>query len=394
MKKITFFLLYFSEGAPIGFIWWCLPVLLKDQGFSLAEISTVSSIATIPWIIKFLYAPFVDIISFKFLSLKKQLVIYQLVMGTSLFFLQDALHSESLSFLITILCLHGVFAALQDICIDALVIRSIPNGDLGKMNGILQSGMLVGRSIFGGAGVFIAAKLGVNYLVVFLMLSVFVSLIFLAASKIQETKLPNRTVREYLYDLKAVLARVSFWMLIIITYFAGFSYNGISTIGSALLKELGASAQIHATTYSLFIPISMSLGALIWGRWSDRLPAAKVLIAAIASTAVVSITVGLGLDIKLPLTVLILLYVIFYFFIGGCTASLYSFLMKHTKKEFAALEFSLFMGVVNLCDSNASYLTGQLTESFSYTVNTIILGSISLCALPLLIKCRFTVNKS
>ena len=34
-QRWLFGLLYMSEGAPMGFIWWALPTLLADRGFSL-----------------------------------------------------------------------------------------------------------------------------------------------------------------------------------------------------------------------------------------------------------------------------------------------------------------------------------------------------------------------
>jgi MFS transporter, PAT family, beta-lactamase induction signal transducer AmpG len=68
VKRSIYFFLYFSEGAPIGFIWWALPALLEKAGFSITEIATLSAVATLPWTLKFILAPMVDILSIKLLK--------------------------------------------------------------------------------------------------------------------------------------------------------------------------------------------------------------------------------------------------------------------------------------------------------------------------------------
>ena len=48
--------LYFSQGLPFGFFTQALPVLLREQGFSLGQIG-LSSLLVVPWALKFLWAP-------------------------------------------------------------------------------------------------------------------------------------------------------------------------------------------------------------------------------------------------------------------------------------------------------------------------------------------------
>lgn len=387
MRKLIFFSLYFSEGAPIGFIWWALPAILTAQGFNLTQIATLSAVATIPWSFKFLFAPMVDLISMNYLSLKKQLFIYQLIMGVALIYLPESILSSNLSTITTFILIHGIFAALQDICIDALAIKSIPKDEIGRMNGIMQAGMLVGRSIFGGAGVYIAAKFGLSMMVYFLISSIWISLIILQKSKLNTPPTAKKTVSKYAKDFYGLVRKKSFWMLIVITFFAGFSYNGISTIAGAILTQLGASSSLYGITYSLFIPISMACGALIGGNLSDKELRNRTLKTSLLLSILSAILVGLMVDHFISLSVLIGSYVIFYFFVGTTTSSLYGFLMKNTSKEFAALEFSIFMGVVNLCDSSTSYITGQLVQSYSYTMSAFIIGVI--CMVSLLTLVRF-----
>ncbi|MCU0809026.1 MAG: MFS transporter, partial [Candidatus Contendobacter sp.] len=51
--------LYFAQGLPSGLIAHALPALLRDAGVSLSVIGLTGLIAA-PWMLKFLWAPFVD----------------------------------------------------------------------------------------------------------------------------------------------------------------------------------------------------------------------------------------------------------------------------------------------------------------------------------------------
>src|SRR5690606_35649536 len=100
-------------------------------------------------------------------------------------------------------------------------------------------------------------------------------------------------------------------------------------------------------------------GALVGGYLSDKKSSVTTLRFNLAFSIMASMGVGLLLDNFLGIWFLICGYIIFYFFIGSTTSSLYGLLMQNTSKEFAALEYSIFMGVVNLCDSSTTYLVGQ-----------------------------------
>lgn len=388
MKKLIFFLLYFSEGAPIGFIWWALPAILTKQGFSITETATISSIATIPWTFKFILGPIIDLISLNFISLKRQLLFYQVLMGGSLFVLPSAILQSNGNLITILLLVHGVFAASQDICIDSLAIKSIPEDELGKTNGIMQAGMLVGRSFLGGAGVFIAFEFGISFLTYFLISSIWVSLIFLQRTKFNIVELPKIAFRDYLEDFLSLIKRPKFWVLVAITYFSGFSYNGLSTLGSAVLTKKEIDPSLIGITYSVFIPIAMTVGTLIAGKYCDQWSSKNILKISIVLCITSSLLVGLAMDFTRESYLLIPSYTLFYIFIGATTASLYSFLMGNTQKKLAALEFSIFMAVTNMADSSASYISGQLVNTYTYLQTGLIIGLLCFISYPLLIKTK------
>jgi len=59
-RRVLFTLLYLSEGAPIGFIWWAMPTRLRAAGVSVEEITWLTAILVLPWTFKWLWAPVID----------------------------------------------------------------------------------------------------------------------------------------------------------------------------------------------------------------------------------------------------------------------------------------------------------------------------------------------
>ena len=59
-RRVLFGALYFAEGAPIGFVWWTLPVILRRAGWTKAAIGGLVGALVLPWAFKFVWAPLVD----------------------------------------------------------------------------------------------------------------------------------------------------------------------------------------------------------------------------------------------------------------------------------------------------------------------------------------------
>lgn len=83
--RTTFFaLLYASEGAPIGFIWWALPTLLRREGVPIEQISGLTALLLLPWAGKFLWAPLIDLGRSSRWGLRAWIMTAQVGMGLAL----------------------------------------------------------------------------------------------------------------------------------------------------------------------------------------------------------------------------------------------------------------------------------------------------------------------
>jgi Acetyl-coenzyme A transporter 1 len=83
-RRWLFTLLYLSEGAPIGLIWWAMPTLLRSAGAELDAITTLTAVATLPWTLKFVLGPLLDAGLHRGIPVKRWILVCQLGMAASL----------------------------------------------------------------------------------------------------------------------------------------------------------------------------------------------------------------------------------------------------------------------------------------------------------------------
>jgi MFS family permease len=146
-QKITLLIaLYFAQGLPFGFFTIVLPATLRQAGVSLKTIGLVSVLLTLPWLLKFLWAPFVDhrgtrrawLLTLQLAALVVAAVITQLPLDSSYILL------------FAVAFIFNVIAATQDIATDGLAVRMLDARELGVANGIQVGAYRVGMMFGGG----------------------------------------------------------------------------------------------------------------------------------------------------------------------------------------------------------------------------------------------------
>ncbi len=178
-SRWLFALLYFSEGAPIGFLWWALPTLLRAEGVAIERITALTATLVLPWTLKFLWAPLVDAWRSSRWSFRHWAAAAQTGMGLALvplIFIDPAAH---FGWWIALLLTHAVCAATQDVAIDALAVASVAETERGRLNAAMQVGMLAGRSLFGGGAIVLASHGGWPLVMGALVAAVWISLVVL-----------------------------------------------------------------------------------------------------------------------------------------------------------------------------------------------------------------------
>lgn len=138
--------LYLAQGLPYGFFTQALPVILREQGASLKAISA-TGLLYLPWLLKFLIAPYVD----RSASRKGWIVPLQ-VTATLLAALMAAIvpASDGLKLVLVGVLFFNLLAAIQDVATDGLAVQMLDSRQRGWGNGIQVGAYRIGMILGGG----------------------------------------------------------------------------------------------------------------------------------------------------------------------------------------------------------------------------------------------------
>lgn len=152
-KHFTFFSLYLAQATPMSAFTTMLPVLMRQQALSLTAIGLVQ-LVRLPWLFKFLWAPYVDrhtkdLASFKRWIIGTELFYAMIIIGISFLKLE-----VDFPLILTLIVIALTCSATHDIATDALTTLSYPPEERSMANG-MQSMAGFAASILGGGGLLI-----------------------------------------------------------------------------------------------------------------------------------------------------------------------------------------------------------------------------------------------
>jgi MFS transporter (putative signal transducer) len=373
------------EGAPIGFIWWALPAMLRLKGIPVENITTLTALLVLPWAFKFLWAPLIDIYSHGKSGARGWIISMQVLMGLSLLplvFIDPVQHYTLLG---AVLFIHAIFSSTQDISIDTLCIRNVHKREFGKINGYMQAGMLTGRSLFGGGVIYASGVIGWN-LAIFIMIGFIVIpvvvLIFLKGEQVIPHK--EKKYSTYLANLRSAFGVKSTWIGLLFALTGAAAFESAGALASPFLVDTGADEKLIGLFFLLPVVLAMLIGGLAVGRFYDKKGRIKSValsmagfILAISSLGVIDLTGGSS-SLVYPA---IILLTVMYFFIGAFTASSYALFMHLTNKSLGATQFSTFMAATNGCESWSGWAGGRIAGASGYGVSFIVMSGVSLLSM-------------
>ncbi len=378
-RRVLFFGLYACEGAPIGFLWWALPPKLRADGMPVAEITALTATLVLPWTFKFLWAPLIDLLSAR-VRLSSWIAGAQLGMALTLLPLAFVDIGSARSWVWILLVAHALCAATQDVAIDALAIQTVPEDERGSINGFMQAGMLLGRSVFGG-GALMASRFVSFRAVVGLVIAWVLATSVLSLSTRSAARPPPRE-RRLLAELGAALGRRSTWLGLGIALTAGAAFEAVGAVAGPLLIDRGLDTGDVGTFLFLPAVVAMTVGSLAGGRLADAVGARRATAASVGIVAATVLALAIASHGAPP--VLLVILGLIYLGIGLLTASSYTLFMQLTDPRLAATQFSAFMGATNGCEAWAGFAVGRIQARAGYGTAFTVLALSSLLALPLL----------
>lgn len=282
-RLAAFFLMYITEGIPLGFAAVTMATQMRRQGLSASAIGAFTAAIYLPWAFKWAVGPIVDVVSSdRFGRRRTWIIAMQLGMVASLFVMQAVGLGAGIGMLTTLIIVHNVFAATQDVAIDALAVGTLKEDERGMAGGLTFAGAYLGQ-IVGGAGAlylvkyigfsntyfFVAAAiLLVTVLVVLPLREPVMARVAAAGSGLQrvgaEISQFARQVWSSFTESRASLVGLAFAVLP-----AGAMALGLA-LAQTLAVDLGFDDD-RVAALNLWTTICSSAGCVIGGWLSDRL---------------------------------------------------------------------------------------------------------------------------
>ncbi len=150
--------LYLAQGIPFGFATEYLPVVLRESGTSLTKIAALSWLQ-LPWQLKILWAHAADRPEVRRRSRHAILAMQLALTGTVAAFAIAPL-KEAFTLWMALTFLAALFAATQDVLVDAFAVRVLRSEERGFGNTAQVAGYRLGMLVGGAALLVLVGFLG------------------------------------------------------------------------------------------------------------------------------------------------------------------------------------------------------------------------------------------
>src|SRR6056297_2568762 len=177
--------LYLAQSIPMSFFSTVVPVIMRMENYSLASIGMLQMIK-IPWILKFLWAPFVDRTSPTHHHYKRWIIASEVAYAAVIIAIGFFQLSTDFSTIIVLMIGAFIISATQDIASDALAVKILASNQRSYGNSMQSAGSFLGTLIGSGVLLYLYTVLGWQNLL--LALAVFVMLALIPLKYIRKDR--------------------------------------------------------------------------------------------------------------------------------------------------------------------------------------------------------------
>jgi PAT family beta-lactamase induction signal transducer AmpG len=429
-RLLTFFLLYITEGIPLGFTATALVPQMRRHGVSPAQTGLFVASLYLPWAWKWAAGPVVDLVYSDRLGRRRAwIVACQLGMMLTLLAAMTVDFSARLTLFTAIILVHNAFGAVQDVAIDALAVSTLREDERGVANGLMFAGANVGQAI-GGAGVLFLTKYVRSFNVTFVLVVAAIATITVGvALRLRERPVPlaaraddgagagaaragenaGGNAGRVWAELRAYVSTVPRAMLGSVGAAAALALAllpmGAYALGLALQSNLAVELGMNdngIATLSLFSTLLGAAGCVVGGHLSDRFGRRRMLALYVVGMVVPNLFLAAAMHrhgwvmpvdpqatskphapgaLMAAFWGATLAYSAFQGLMYGTRTALF---MDVVHPGVAATQFTAYMAMLNLVISYSAAWQGHATVRFGYPVTLTADAAAGLVCLALL----------
>ena len=412
-RLLTFFLLYVTEGIPLGFNAVALAALMRKQGLGPEAIGVFVATLYLPWSWKWLMGPVVDLARSRHWGHRRAWIVgCQTMMALTLLAAAGVDFSQNLALFTAVILIHNAFAATMDVAIDALACTTLPPAERGTANGLMFAGAYLGNALGGSGVLFLMPYVPITasfLLVVGLILAVMICVSLRVTEPFRESSRHvdgrirfSTEMMQYLrallkscFGTRAGIASVAFAILPAGAYGLGLALQ------SNLAVELGFD-DTQIGWLNLWSTVLAAIGCVLGGLLSDRFGRRRMLAVYVLLTALPTLWLAQRLhdygwimpqELDPNARPSVPNALVTGLWIAACTYNFLQGLMYGTRTalfmdlcraEIAATQFTAYMSLMNLAMAYSAWWQGMSAEHYGYPLTLALDAGVGcLCCIPL-----------
>jgi MFS family permease len=382
-QMFLFIALYAAQGLPYGFFTLALPAMMRESGLSLTMIS-LASLLNLPWLLKFLWAPYLDYLG----KPRSWLLSLQWAAILSALLLAGLDLERHFWLVIAGAVVFSLVAASQDVVTDGLAVRTLSTSELGLGNGIQVGAYRLGMIL--GGGVLVQVLVHTSWATMFASMALLLALLSLPVLRLPPLVVPRPLERPAARQLAVQwLRRLStpgmLWLLGLICCYRFGDAMISQLLVPFLIDEQFSLADISVLKSTVGSTTSL-LGAALGGWLALRMPRRTLLLAAgLAQAAgfIPYLVAALGLGGRELLWIATAAEGL----IGSvATVALFTLMMDASDPEHAGTDYTLYACAVVAINGVGTFAGALLGDAFGFAVMFSI--GIVLCMLGCLVLVR------
>lgn len=361
----TFFCLYIAQTIPMSFFSTVIPVMMRQENFSLSAIGLLQLIK-LPWILKFLWSPLVDRHALTTRDYKRWIFSSELIYAILIFAVALLDFKTDFYTILTLIIISFIASATQDIATDALAVLAFNRKDKSLVNSMQSMGSFGGSMIGSGVLLLLFKQIGWNYLLPCLALFVIIALLPLLFNKTIDIQTKDKDQRAKKADVFYFFTRRDIWKQVgfLFLYYSGL----IGTLAMLRpwlvdlgydMKEIGMMSGVAGTFVGF---LSSFIGGMIIrkiGRYKARI--------LFAFFVLIATCYFFGLSYTIPTTAMLYggIFLLWGSY-GMATIVVYTTAMDCVRPGREGTDFTIQTVITHLSGMLMAILSGKIADHTGY----------------------------
>ena len=374
---LIIFALGISSGLPLALLLSTLKAFLYEKGFSIELIGLLTAIS-LPYSIKFLFAPILDSIRIPLLSnflgfRKSWIILMQICLIISIYFISLFGELNNITLVVVFASLTAFFSACQDVVIDGYRIELFEKRDQGIAASFYIFGYRFGLLLSGALALYLADIL--DWQTVFLIMSAIMITCCAISLLANETRVNftanvedfSAWIKKFVIDPFKDFTKQQKYitiLILIITFKLGDAYAGSLTV--PFLMEIGYTKTQIAGIVKTFGLFATLIGVLIGGLIVKKIGIFKCLCVAsfmqMASNLAFAYLANIGNDVDA-------LYLVIFAenFSGGIGDAVFvAYLSSLCNIKFSATQYAILTSFTSISRSVLSTSSGFIVANIGW----------------------------